>query len=484
MEPSTSSSLARRVTLAASLAVILATGLAWLLGRGYFDGVQSAAFYGILLALCFAGLVTAVVLGVMVQRAAQRAGHEIVQIAKEIGEGRGAGVDLLPGVPEAASRALQSAATQVQQRIHALETELHGLNAVLSAMEEGLVVVDSDKRLLMVNAAARKILNLPEEGLTGRDLSEIARQNELLSNITLSLEASQTASFEFQVAGKRHVLARCSPYRNNASTTDGDERQHGAVAVLHDISELRRLERVRTEFVANVSHELRTPLTSLLGYLETLSEDAALDAEESRKFLQICRRQAERLSRIVEDLLRLSRLENPQQEIAATEIDLAQVVNTAVDQCRERGEERRISIETQLPDREAVIFGDRGLLVQALSNLIENAINYNREGGRVTVRLRSYPGSSKQWEISVEDTGIGIPSESLGRIFERFYRVDKARSREGGGTGLGLSIVRHIALAHGASVHVESVLDKGSTFSLRFKARERSEASWVVHGIN
>ncbi|HYF49709.1 MAG TPA: histidine kinase dimerization/phospho-acceptor domain-containing protein, partial [Planctomycetota bacterium] len=304
-------------------------------------------------------------------------------------------------------------ASEIQTRVGELESEIKGVKAILSAMEEGLVVIDSQKRVLMVNSAARKILSLPDGDLTGQSLASLSRQVEVMSNMDLSLSAAQTCSFEFQIAAeKRHVLARCSPYHDDA---EPGGRAHGALAVFHDITELRRLERMRTEFVANVSHELRTPLTSLLGYLETL-HDGGLTQEEVQKFLAVCRRQAERLSRIVEDLLRLSRLENPQQDVAVADIDLNQVLNNAVDQCQPLSEERNIPIVLDLPLVDAVILGDRGLLTQAVSNLIENAINYNREGGQVVVRLREF-GPSRQWEIVVEDTGIGIPQESLGRIF-------------------------------------------------------------------
>jgi two-component system, OmpR family, phosphate regulon sensor histidine kinase PhoR len=378
-----------------------------------------------------------------------------------------------PSDPAELVTLLQSAAGELQRRRADLELELNGLKAILGAMEEGLVVVDSEKRVLLANAAARKMLNLPEGDIVDKPLQEIARHPDLIGNIELALSASQTCGFEFQTSpaistgikeggkNKSYILARCSPFAYESHSV------RGAVAVLHDITELRRLERVRTEFVANVSHELRTPLTSLMGYLETLHEENWNDLEQARKFLLVCRRQAERLSRIVEDLLRLSRLENPQQEIASAEVNLSEVLNTAAEQCRHMADERHIALEVETPPRSATISGDRGLLVQAVSNLVENAIHYNREHGRVKARLSR--SRNAQWEIAISDTGIGIPAEAVGRIFERFYRVDKGRSRESGGTGLGLSIVRHIALAHGASVHVESEVDKGSTFYLRFR---------------
>jgi two-component system phosphate regulon sensor histidine kinase PhoR len=181
----------------------------------------------------------------------------------------------------------------------------------------------------------------------------------------------------------------------------------------------------------------------------------------------------------VEDLLRLSRLESPQQMSSAMEIDLGDVINTAVDGLRPLAEERGIAVQVEVGGRRALVPGDRGLLTQAISNLIENAINYNREKGRVYLKLKGSAGTGSdgtgyQWDLTVSDTGIGIPKDALSRIFERFYRVDKARSRERGGTGLGLAIVKHIALAHGATIHVDSEIDKGTTFTLKFRSRENA----------
>jgi two-component system phosphate regulon sensor histidine kinase PhoR len=310
------------------------------------------------------------------------------------------------------------------------------------------------------------------------------REPELVANIENSIVAMQACSFEIQLPAaddqnRRSIQTYCAPCRLEKHGLSG------AVAVLHDISDLRRLERMRTEFVANVSHELRTPLTSLLGYLETLEADGFEDQAQAREFLRTCHRQAENLGRIVEDLLRLSKLENPQSDIADAQVKLNDVVLTAIEQCASLALKRGIVLRCETPAADVQINGDRGLLVQAVGNLIENAIHYNRDHGTVTVRLTTVrPGPSKaprqdatpdgaddaEWEIAVNDTGIGIPAHALQRVFERFYRVDKARSRSQGGTGLGLAIVKHIALAHGASVHVESEVGRGSTFFIRFKS--------------
>jgi two-component system phosphate regulon sensor histidine kinase PhoR len=372
------------------------------------------------------------------------------------------------------SETLSTAIEDVRRRISYVEAERDGLKAILAAMEEGVLVVDSRKCILVANAAARKMMRIAALDPIGSPLVTMTSQPDLLANIELSIVAAQTCSFEFQLpipgeSTRCCILAHCAPFH------DETRELSGAVVVLHDISEIRRLERMRTEFVANVSHELRTPLTSLLGYLETLEHSGWDDADQANRFLSVSRRQGENLSRIVEDLLRLSKLENPQQDIATTEIDLVEVAGAAVEQCQPLALQRRVTLTSDFPDSPMKLFGDRGLLVQAISNLIENAVNYNRETGRVTVRLARLQRADSsdaplQWEVAVSDTGIGIPQGALKHVFERFYRVDKARSRDRGGTGLGLAIVKHIALAHGASVHVESDVGKGSTFYLRFKA--------------
>lgn len=371
-----------------------------------------------------------------------------------------------------------------------LHNERDGFKSILAAMTEGILVVDSSRCVLFSNPAARKILGIAEDSLLAQSLLQLTQQAELLANIDMSIVAMQACSFEFNLSDKpggqkRYIQAHCAPYKNERQSLSG------AVAVLHDITELRRLERMRSEFVSNVSHELRTPLTSLIGYLETLELSGFADPQESREFLGICVRQAENLNRIVEDLLRLSRLENPQSEIADAQVSLNEVVRSAVEQSSVSAAKRGIQLTCEAPDVDARITGDRGLLVQAVGNLIENAIHYNREHGSVVVKLsmaKKINGFAHdtvecsdddfEWQIAVSDTGIGIPQGALQRVFERFYRVDKARSRSQGGTGLGLAIVKHIALAHGASVHVESEVGKGTTFLIRLKPRKaRTERS-------
>jgi two-component system phosphate regulon sensor histidine kinase PhoR len=227
---------------------------------------------------------------------------------------------------------------------------------------------------------------------------------------------------------------------------------------------VRGLERVRRDFVANVSHEIKTPLTAVRGLIETLLDDAGMGDETRRRFLGKARDQAARLSALITDLLALSRLESDQQPLDREALDLCRPVQESVRALLPAAEQKRLVVETALPGEPVMVLGDESALRQAIENLLDNAVKYTPEGGRIWVRVRGEPEAAV---VEVEDTGVGIEPDEQPRVFERFYRVDKARSRELGGTGLGLSIVKHIALAHGGDVSVESLPGRGSTFRLR-----------------
>ncbi|MBC7107085.1 MAG: PAS domain-containing protein, partial [Firmicutes bacterium] len=243
---------------------------------------------------------------------------------------------------------------------------------------------------------------------------------------------------------------------------DAPEGPGGVVALLRDITEYRRLEQMRTEFVANVSHELRTPLTSIRGFLETLLDGAVDDPPTARRFLETMALEAERLARLIDDLLQLSRLEDRRVVLRRERVDMAVIVARVVDifraGAREKGLELGYHVQTHLPP----VAGDPDMLARVLVNLVDNAVKYTPEGGRITVRAEAADGHVR---VSVSDTGVGIPEESLPRVFERFYRVDKSRAREQGGTGLGLAIVKHIVEAHGGRVWARSEVGRGSTFT-------------------
>jgi two-component system phosphate regulon sensor histidine kinase PhoR len=247
---------------------------------------------------------------------------------------------------------------------------------------------------------------------------------------------------------------------------DADDQEIGVLVMLRDVTHVRMLERIRRDFVANVSHELKTPITSIQGFVETLREGAMSDPETAARFLEIIGRQSERLSAIIDDLLSLSRIEQEGEkgQIEMVGANLSDVVHAAVTLCQAKAEERRIRVDVECPPQFRARINPQ-LVEQALSNLLDNAVKYSEPEQSVVVRARS---EDRDLVIDVVDRGCGIPEEHLDRIFERFYRVDKARSRKMGGTGLGLAIVKHIAQAHGGRVTVTSREGQGSTFTMRF----------------
>jgi len=237
----------------------------------------------------------------------------------------------------------------------------------------------------------------------------------------------------------------------------------GAVLVLHDISELRRLERARRDFVANVSHEFKTPLTAIQGFTETLLGGALEDIDNRSRFLEIIRNHATRLSRLTDDLLKLSQIEAGKRELEARAVPIASVIEPCLETTRFKASSKNLHLEADYQAEVAAIRGDVSSLQEILQNLLDNAVRYTPSGGRICVRAQS---TGQEVVISVSDTGIGIPKVEQERIFERFYRVDPARSREMGGTGLGLSIAKHLVEAHGGRIEVESEVSRGSTFSV------------------
>jgi two-component system phosphate regulon sensor histidine kinase PhoR len=328
-------------------------------------------------------------------------------------------------------------------------------------MVEGVVVIDLVGTVVLMNARAREVLGLPVDGAwRGRPLVELVRDPGLAAVVReVAIGAVVTARDVTLEAGGGLML------QVNAARLRGvDERPFGFVLVLHDVTELRRLEVVRRDFVANVSHELRTPLTAIKGYAETLLGPAGDDRETARRFLGVIDRHSERLGRLIDDLLTLSDLELGRTALRLGTVAVGSVIDDVLQilggPARRKGLRLAADVAPDVPPANAD--GDR--LRQVLINLVDNGIKYTPSGGRVLVRARPGTGAHAGLvEIAVEDTGVGIPAQDLPRLTERFFRVDKARSRELGGTGLGLAIVKHIVQGHGGSLHVTSALGDGTT---------------------
>jgi two-component system phosphate regulon sensor histidine kinase PhoR len=304
-----------------------------------------------------------------------------------------------------------------------------------------------------------------ENGLPeGRSFLEVIRQKDLLDLVQEVRVSGAPARHELELGPpvNRVVAARGAPLGLGPGAP-------GVLLVLNDVTELRRLERVRSEFVANVSHELRTPLTCIKGYLETLLDGALDDRAHARRFLEVAGTHAERLDRLIDDLLELSNIESGRVTLVPMRLDLGDVVAGVEAMFERQTAQSRLTLERAVPPGLAVR-ADRDRLVQILVNLVDNAVKFTPEGGQV--RIEAAPVAAGRVEVRVRDTGIGIPSTDLPRITERFYRVDKTRSREVGGTGLGLAIVKHLVQAHGGELRIESALGHGTTVSFTLPAAE------------
>lgn len=376
------------------------------------------------------------------------------------------------------AESLNSMARQLDARIHALQRRQEEQQAVLSGMSEGVVAVDLRRHVLLLNHAAEAMLGAGAERARGRTLAESGvREDDFEKFVEQAIDSgNDQAEAELVLSNQRLVRVHAGPL------LDDEQRRVGLVIVLRDVTQLRRLENLRRDFVANVSHELKTPVTSIRGFVETLREGAADDPEHGRRFLDIIARQAERLESIIDDLLSLSRIEQDAEKsrIEMVRTDVGEVVKSAVAACWSAADERQIVLQAEVA-ADLYLRGNAQLLEQAIINLLQNAIRYSEPGKTVTVHASADEAASPPASIaaggagggvtvSVIDNGCGIAAEHLPRIFERFYCVDKARSRKVGGTGLGLAIVKHIAQAHGGSIQVSSEPGRGSVFTLRLPA--------------
>lgn len=352
-------------------------------------------------------------------------------------------------------------AYHLRERMETVTKERNQLLAVFGSMVEGVIAVDRDERVVHMNQAASTILYTAPEVSTGKRIWEVTRMRPIVEILSEAIHNERDIVREAHIIEQpqeRTIEMHAAPLRNSQGALAG------AVVVLYDVSELRRLENIRREFVANVSHELKTPITAMKGFVETLREGALDDRQQAERFLSIIARHADRLHAIIEDLLSLSRLEQEDEsaELPRHRERLAAVIEAAVQDCAAQSAAREVTVTTAC-DPDLWVYINAALIEQALVNLLDNATNYSKMGSTVWVEaLRE----GDDVAIHVRDQGVGIAQEHLPRLFERFYRVDKARSREHGGTGLGLAIVKHIALVHGGRVDVCSKVNEGSTFTI------------------
>ena len=355
-------------------------------------------------------------------------------------------------------RSLNAMAGRLREKISDLEREQAKATAVLDAMVEGVIATDGHDHIILINERARVLFGLGRARAERLPLLEVIRNvdlHDVLGEGRLAADGTVVSrEIKLSEPSERVLQVHAVPLRFT-----GEAR--GVVMVLHDITELRRLEQVRTEFVANVSHEIRTPLTAIHGYLETLLDGALEEPENARKFLEIVFRHTERLGRLTDDLTDLSNIELGRISLRLEPTSVVDVADSVLAIIAPRAVAGQVTVEAKLPADLPEVVADRDRLAQILINLVDNAVKYTPKGGRVWLegRLRE-PGVV---EVAVCDTGTGIPKADLPRLTERFYRVDKARSRELGGTGLGLAIVKHLVLAHGGELTIDSELWKGTT---------------------
>ncbi|MGB7282054.1 MAG: ATP-binding protein [Candidatus Acidiferrum sp.] len=356
---------------------------------------------------------------------------------------------------EALGIALNSTAARLDRTIRTLTEERNLSSAILGSMVEGVAVVNNSERLVFANPGFAEILDLDVPPTSGSALVEVVRQTELLEAVRKVLSGEPRVQSEI-VTGtlRQHYFAITVAAVRAGDTT-------GAVVVLHDITELRRLERVRRDFVANVSHEFRTPLTAIQGFAETLLAGALDDPQNRTRFLEIILEHSRRLARLTEDLLVLSKMDAERLELEIQRLRVSQLVESCLETAQRRAAEKNLRISVTMPKHLPDIAGDRRRLAEVLQNLLDNAIQYTIPGGQIILSAKT---AEAEVILTVSDTGIGIPKSDQPRIFERFYRVDVARSREAGGTGLGLAIAKHLVEVHGGRLWVDSEVGQGSHF--------------------
>ena len=352
--------------------------------------------------------------------------------------------------------ALNDMSSQLEARIRELSEEKADLSAILAGMTEGVLVARPDGRIRLTNQALRQQFGVNEEAV-GRTVLEAFRNVALQELVQEAIEGGDVAAREltFLTPNER-------AYELSATRLQGDNNTvTGVIVVFHDITRMRQFENTRKEFVANVSHELRTPLSIIKGYVETLLDEEPPDEQTGRQFLQTIQRHSRRLEALIADLLSISALESQQARLNFEPVSMRVAAQSVLEELARQAQERSITVSLKIPEQLPAVRADAQRLHQVLFNLLDNAIKYTSAGGHVTILASEKDGVV---ETAVVDDGPGIAPEHLPHVFERFYRVDKARSRELGGTGLGLSIVKHIVQSHGGRVWAESQIEKGSTF--------------------
>ena len=396
----------------------------------------------------------------------------IYELIDDIRRGRRPRTYLIPGAnrPKQVALSLESLFERQFQLDQQLSERTSGTEAIITAMQEGLLVVDMNRRISVANRAFRELFGLPED-VPPLPLLEVLRNPEIDKLTRQVLETGHPHRQELTIAAQPNGVARFMELSAVPTKSDGGGIT-GAAVLFHDITQLKQADEVRRDFVANVSHELRTPLSILRGYIETLRDDPDLSDDELGRILEVMKKHSDRLTALTDDLLSLAKLESAHKGLHLEEVRISELFASIIRDWGKRFSDKKLSIDVSVSRSVPVLQADATRLQEVLYNLLDNALKYSREGGKIRLEARR---QGEDVVISVTDTGIGIPEADLPRIFERFYRADKARSREMGGTGLGLSIVKHIAQMHGGSVEAESALGTGTTIRVILPAQPSTD---------
>ncbi|MFW6295293.1 MAG: two-component system histidine kinase PnpS [Halanaerobium sp.] len=424
------------------------------------EDIKSYLFFFLILALI------TIVLGWRLTNSIVKPLETVTKTAAKISEG-----ELSERIPvrkynseiEKLARMFNFMAEELEEKITEVSQEKNRIEAILESMVDGVIAVDREGKVSLINPAARRIFNIEAERIKGKELISSLFSHRIDMYLERAFDKKESISREIKYKNPEEKIIQAT----FIPLLDENEEVNGGVIVLTDITELRKLETVRNDFVANVSHELRTPLTSMVGYLDTLLESNIQDQETRDRFLKIIKEETDRLSILIKDLMNLSKIESQSFDLKAE--NLEKVVTKVTNLMEKNAKDKNIDFEVIIADNLPLVYMVREQIKQVLINLIDNAIKYTPAGGKIIVKVEQ---EGDKVHFSVKDTGMGIPQADQERIFERFYRVDKARSRALGGTGIGLSIVRNIIKQHGSEILVKSREGVGSEFSFYLKTAE------------
>jgi two-component system phosphate regulon sensor histidine kinase PhoR len=432
---------------------------------GTIDQVQWTVFKALIL-IVFCSLLLALVFSARVTSPLKK----LAAFTERVGKGNASGTIRIEAQDEIGELAenINGMVTALQEKIRIADEEKRKLESVFSGMVEGVMVLDNDHRIETLNRGMEVMIRRSAGEVVGRTLIEAFRNVLLHDALARFRETGKTSSGEISLDGDNPLVVDVT-FSAIEGQRDGDGK---TILVFHDVTRLKKLERVRTDFVANVTHEIRTPLTAIIGFVETLQRGAMDDKEKAREFLQTIQTNAERLNRLVDDLLTLSGIELGEAPLHFEALSLEEALNQALAVVAAQVSAKHLKIFKDIPGGLPAIRGDRDRLAQILVNILGNAVKFTPDGG--TVSMAAAPGEAGCLIVRISDTGVGIPKGEIPRLGERFYRVDKTRSRELGGTGLGLSIVKHLMKAYGGQMTIDSALGRGTTVSLDFPVYQRS----------